>query len=191
VRKHVNNTWRTLRGPEWPAKLLLQIPLVFLLLCSFTPPQPDDDAEYGIKAAFIYKFTNYIEWDGALPATEFVIGIVGRSPVSTYLAEIAQTKTIKGKKIVIHEFNSPEDISPCQILFISRKSTAALDDILAMVGANSTLTISEKPGYAKKGTTINFIEVDDKLKFEVNTKGLNSARLKASSQLLKLAIIIQ
>jgi hypothetical protein len=193
VKREVNNSFRTSGRLAWPVKLLLQIPVMFLLLCSFTPPQPqpDDDAEYGIKAAFIYKFTNYIDWSTPIPGNEFVIGIVGHSPLNTYLAQIAETKTIMGKKIVIREFNAAEEIGPCQILFISRKTGVGLEDILAMVAGNNTLTISEKPGYAKRGAIINFIEVDDKLKFEVNTKGLNAAGLKASSQLLKLAVIVQ
>ena len=165
--------------------------LLLLLTCSAALPLQDETEEYDIKAAFIYKFTNYIDWDSHLQGNEFVIGVIGNSPVSRHLTEIAQTKTIKDKKIVIRQFNNAEEIGPCQILFISRKTSATLDDILAKVADKGTLTISEKPGYAKKGAGINFIEVDDKLRFEVNTKRISSAGLKASSQLLKLAVIIE
>ena len=172
-------------------KMLLQLFLTILLTCSFTFQPQDETEEYDIKAAFIYKFTNYIEWDSHLQGNEFVIGVIGTSPVSSHLTEIAQTKTIKDRKIIIHQFSKPEDIGPCQILFISRKTQAPLNEILEKVADKGTLTISEKVGYAKKGTDINFIEVDDKLKFEVNTRGISAAGLKASSQLLKLAIIIE
>ena len=116
---------------------------------------------------------------------------MGNSPVNRQLGEIAKSKTVKGKKIVIRQFNKPDEISLCHILFISRKTTFNLDDILAKAGNRGTLTISEKAGYAKRGAQINFIEVDEKLKFEANPKGINAAGLKASSQLLKLAIIIE
>jgi hypothetical protein len=53
-----------------------------------------------------------------------------------------------------------------------------------------TLTVSDEPGLAKQGTAFNFVLVHDKLKFEANLKALYLSGLKVSSQLLKLAIII-
>ena len=52
------------------------------------------------------------------------------------------------------------------------------------------LTISEEPGFAQQGTAFNFVIKKDKLKFETNLKALNQADVKAGSQLLKLAIIV-
>jgi YfiR/HmsC-like len=53
-----------------------------------------------------------------------------------------------------------------------------------------TLTISEQPGFAGMGTAFNFVPDHDKLKFEANVNSINEAGLKASSKLLKLAIIV-
>ena len=171
-------------------KFCLQLFFISFLVCSFTMPIQEEDEEYNIKAAFIYKFTNYIEWDSLIPGNEFVIGVVGSSPIKNQLNEIARTKTVNDKKIIIRQFNKSEEIVPCHILFIPQKTTLHLDDILAKAGAKGMLTISEKAGYAAKGTDINFIEVDNKLRFEANPKAINAAGLKASSQLLKLAIIV-
>ncbi|MES1224887.1 MAG: YfiR family protein, partial [Bacteroidota bacterium] len=53
-----------------------------------------------------------------------------------------------------------------------------------------TLTVSEEEGYAKRGTAFNFVIKNDKLKFESNLNAINAAGLKAGSQLLKLAILV-
>jgi len=172
------------------AKTLLQGFFVLLLTCSFSFAPLQEIEEYNIKAAFIYKFTNYIDWD-QLPPNEFIIGVVGSSPITGQLAEIAKTKTVRDKKIIVRQFNKAAEIGPCQILFISQNSLLPLSDILAKIPARGTLTISEKEGYAKKGTAINFVQVDNRLKFEANPKGITNAGLKASSQLLKLAIIVE
>jgi YfiR/HmsC-like len=189
IRKIINKA-----GPvpvfRFGRKMALQLILLPVLICSFALPNLEEAEEYNIKAAFIYKFTNYIDWDSLIPGDEFIIGVIGPSPVIEQLNEIALTKTIKNKKIIVRQFNKPEEISPCHILFISQKTSFSLGDILAKVGGKGTLTISEKKGYAQKGTDINFIEVDNKLKFEANPKGISAAGLKASSQLLKLAIIV-
>jgi len=142
-----------------------------------------------MKAAFIYNFTKYVEWKAATGENEFVIGVIGDSPINTPLAEVVKTATVDGKKIVIKQFNKPADIGFCHILFISRNSTVPLDDILAKTAGKSMLIVSEQDGYAEQGTAINFVIVNRKLKFEANVKAINAAGLTASSQLLKLAII--
>jgi len=176
------------RVKEAGAKLLL----IGMLVCSFGfVPETDETIEYTIKAAFIYKFTNYIEWNAPTTGDEFVIGIVGNSPIKDQLDEIARTKTVNAKKITIRQYNRPEEIGACHILFIPEKSPVNIYEILSRTNGKAILTISERDGYAAKGTDINFIQVDNKLKFEANPKAISAGGLKASSQLLKLAIIVE
>lgn len=150
-----------------------------------------DNKEYNLKAAFIYNFTRFIEWDTLNNRKEFIIGVVNSSPITESFEEIARTKTVKNKKIIIQHFYSADEISECDILFISGNSKISLKEILDKIKSKNTLTISEQEGYAKQGTAINFIVINAKLKFEANTKALKSAGLTASSQLLKLAVIVE
>ena len=141
-----------------------------------------------LKAAFIFNFTKYIEWDNDND-NSFIIGIVGPSGIDAPLTEIAKTSTVKNKNIVIKHFNSPDNIEYCNILFIPKAAPFSLLSILNRT-SKGTLTISEEPGLAKLGTAFNFVLQNDRLKFEANLKTIYSANLKVSSQLLKLAIII-
>ncbi len=150
-----------------------------------------DNKEYNLKAAFIYNFTRFIEWDTLNNHNEFVIGVINSSPITKAFEDIARTKTVNNKKIIIRHFYTAEEISYCNILFISENSKISLREILNQTKSKNTLTISEQEGYAKQGTAINFIIVDSKLKFEANTKAIISAGLTASSQLLKLAVIVE
>jgi hypothetical protein len=165
--------------------------LLLFTFCSFTEHRQKHQAnEYNLKAAFIYNFTRYIEWKAAEGENEFIIGVIGASPINNPLMEIVKTEMVDNKKITIRQFNKSEDISFCHILFISQKSSVPLEDILAKTN-KGTLIISEQDGYAEHGTAINFVVVNHKLKFEANVKAINAAGLTASSQLLKLAIIIK
>jgi len=171
---------------------LLMKRIVFLIgfcFCTLALMAQGSVHEPNLKAAFIYNFTKYIEWDTSDVHNDFVVGILGSSPVSGYLTEIAKTKSAKNKRIIIHHYNKPDEIGPCHILFISANTTFSLSSILEHAG-KGVLTISEQPGYASQGTALNFVIVNDKLKFEANLKAIYSAGLNASSQLLKLAIII-
>ncbi len=165
--------------------------LFILLMCygSVDAIAQQREAEANLKAAFIYNFIKYIDWNA--PADDpFIIAVIGSSPVYNSLQEIANVETINGKKIVVLHFNSPEDISSCNILFIPANSRYSLSSILAEV-TRGTLTISEEPGYAEMGTAFNFVLVRGKLKFEANLDAIAAAGLKAGSQLLKLALIVK
>jgi hypothetical protein len=53
------------------------------------------------------------------------------------------------------------------------------------------LTVSEENGAINHGVTLNFFLDDGKLKFEANPEAISEAKLKASSELLKLALIVK
>jgi hypothetical protein len=166
--------------------------LLCFTLCSFTTLQQKEQAkEYNLKAAFIYNFTKYIEWKESAEDNEFIIGILGDSPINGPLAEIVKTETVDNKRITIKRFSKASDISFCHILFISNNTSIPLDDIIDKTNGKGTLIISEQDGYAEQGAALNFVIVNRKLKFEANVKAINAAGLTASSQLLKLAIIIK
>jgi len=169
--------------------------LILLLTASFSYAgnglqQPRTEAEeYALKAAFVYNFTKFIDWNASNNGDEFIIGVMGYSPILKYLADIAQTKSVNGKKIVIKQYYKPDEIKFCHVLFIPEQTSYPLNTILSKV-SKGTLTISEEDGFAALGTALNFVLINNKLKFEANMKAVDAAGLKASSDLLRLAIIV-
>jgi hypothetical protein len=148
------------------------------------------EQEANLKAAFIYNFTKYIDWGNYNDRNEFVIDVLGDTTIANSLEQIAKEETINNKPIVVHVLENPSQAVDCDILFISKNCHFTLDKILPLV-RKGVLTVSEQPGYARQGTAFNFIIVNNKLKFEANLKAISSAGLKAGSQLLKLARIIE
>jgi YfiR/HmsC-like len=163
--------------------------LIMLLSRVYGICQGQSQSEANLKAVFIYNFTRYIEWENLDNDRRFIIGILGQSTVDKPLREIARSGFVNNKRIELKYFSSPEDISYCHILFIPRNSSYDLPTILDKVD-KGVLTISEAPGSAKMGTAINFVVLNEKLKFEMNKRSIYLAGLKASSQLLKLALIV-
>jgi hypothetical protein len=163
--------------------------LILFCLSASTLKAQVREQESNLKAAFIYNFINYIDWDAGNNNNDFIIGIVGPSPVTKPLIDFSKGKTAKDKKIIIRIFNRPEDIENCQILFIPKNLPFSLHSILEKTD-RGTLTISEEEGFAEQGSAFNFYIQNDKLKFEANLKAIDAAGLKAGSQLLKLARIV-
>jgi hypothetical protein len=161
--------------------------------------QPPDDAadinrEYAIKAAYLYQFGHYVQWPVpafANPQAPLVIGVLGTDPFGGILDEIARTKRIDDRPIVVRRFATMADYVPCHVLFInaaaSTEDKAAAIDRLRGV---ATLVVGEEPGFAEHGAIINFFLEENKIRFEINAKVAQQAKLKISSKLLSLAKIV-
>jgi len=145
--------------------------------------------EYQVKAAFLFNFAKFVEW----PASAFAIAdqpiticIKGKDPFGKVLEQTVSNKTINGRKIVVKR-SSQDDMSECQILFISSSEQDRLPQILKSLNGKSILTVADMNGFLQAGGMINLILVDDKIRFEINYAAALKVGLKKSSQLLRLA----
>jgi hypothetical protein len=148
--------------------------------------------EYLIKAAFLFNFAKFVEWpadafkDDLSPINLCILGIDPFGPA----LDILKDKKVKGRPLRIKRVHKVDDIEACHILFISASEKENLKQILYALRNLSTLTVSEIEGFAQMGGIINFIIVNKKVHFEINTDAAEQSRLKISSQLLKLAKIV-
>ena len=172
--------------------IILPIFVAFIILPARTAlsVSPDSDIE-DLKAAFIYNFTKYIKWPTPNINSAFKIGVLGDSEVIVSLQKLATKKLVDNKPIEIIHFEVFQDIKFCHILFISESENQNIAEILTALGNNPTLTIGDSPDYCERGIMINFFLQNEKVKFEMNPVILENIGLKASSQLQKLARIIQ
>jgi hypothetical protein len=147
------------------------------------------DRDYTYKAIFVYNFIKYIEWPAA--GQQFKIGVLNGTPeVMTAFEKMIEKKSGEGQKIVLENYNSATAVSNCNILFIPDNQSTTLAEVSAKMAGKPTLIVTEADGLIKKGSGINFIVVDGKLRFELNRSTLKSADLKVSSNLLGLAILV-
>lgn len=170
--------------------------LAACLLTAFAGParagqERDATLEDNVKTAFIYKFTRYVEWPAAPAGEDFVIGVLGDSGVLAPLRELAREKLVNGARIKVERLSGPGEIGRCRVLFVSRSEAGRLEEIVKAVGQRRVLTVGEGPGFASRGLAINFVIDDGKLRFEINRKAAARAGLEISSQLLKLAILVE
>jgi hypothetical protein len=150
--------------------------------------------EYPLKALFLYNFGSYVEWPPDAYASEnapFVIGVLGSGPLEYSLKELAATKTIGKRKIVVEKFASVDKIQPCQILFVTRSVDARQQrEALEKLKNHQVLVVGESAGFAGQGGTVNFFIESNKVRFEINPESAKQHQLKISSKLLSLAKIV-
>jgi len=168
-------------------KIILLFISVFALSASI-PIQVEN--EYPLKAAFLYRFIDYIEWSDNNNEPFFNIAVLGDSPILAPLNQIAGSKLAKNKRISVKQYDNLNTIGSPQILFISRSSGYTIEEILSKISGKPMLIVTEQPGYAEKGAHLNFFASESKLRFEVNLKSANRFGLKFSYQLLQHAVVV-
>ena len=142
-----------------------------------------------MQSVFIYNFTKLISWPAAYQSGNFVIGVLGNSPIVTELENMAATKKAGSQTIVIEKYASVDAIKKCHILIIPQSQSSKIASAIGKTGGNNTLVVSDMEGGTKKGASINFVVIDSKQKFELSEANANNKGLKVGAELLKLAII--
>ncbi|HPC36584.1 MAG TPA: YfiR family protein [Candidatus Marinimicrobia bacterium] len=179
-----------------PRKSKIIICIVCFLILSFSfiyanLPFNSEAEINDLKAAFIYNFTKYITWPDLEHSKVFYIGVLGNSDIINSLRQVAEKKYVENIPIRVNHYQSVDDLRYCHILFISASEENQLDVVLDKLKKRKTLTIGDTPGFCESGVMINFFIQGDKVKFEMNPAQLESVGLKASSQLKKLARIVE
>jgi hypothetical protein len=147
--------------------------------------------EYPLKAAYLYNFANYIEWPAsAFPSdtSPFTIGVLGSDPFGTILDEVAATKKVHDRRIVIARFANAGQVKPCQILFIaSSVSRSQRADAQARLANLPVLVICDSGAEQSPGEVIHFITENNRIRFTVNARLAKQSDLRISSKILALA----
>jgi hypothetical protein len=143
------------------------------------------------QSVFIYTFTKYVIWPADYSQGDFEIMVLGETEIMPDLLEMAKAKKVDGTRTIkVTKIKSVSDIKKCHILFVSSSESKKINDILAKISNQPTLVVTDEPGLGAKGSNINFVLIDGKLKFELNQTALSKQSLKVSNELTRLAILI-
>ncbi len=146
--------------------------------------------EYDVKAVFLYNFARYVRWPESLESEGLTIVVFGESPIVPPLQEIAGKKAAGRTPLVVRQCLELGRIGRPRILFIAGSAVSKIDGILEEVRGADVLMVGETEGLVARGVAINFVERDGTIKFEVSERRLKEAGIQVSSQLLKLAILV-
>lgn len=153
--------------------------------------QAQQEPNYAAYANIVYRFTKYIDWPDTEKSGDFVIGIVGESPIEDKLKIFTANKKVGNQKIIIKNFSYSSGPYDSQILFICEQESNSLKKIVARTAGASILIITESAGLALKGSCINLLIVDEQLKLEFNRNSIEQRHLHIAPELLGLGTIVK
>ena len=128
-----------------------------------------------------------IEWPAAYRTGDFVIGILGTAEVAGELESYTKGKKVGTQNILIMRYKTPAEIQQCHILFVPFVRTKQLSEVIATLGSKSTLIITEKTGALGEGSAINFVILEDRMKFELKPENANKYGIKFSAKLQEMS----
>ncbi len=149
--------------------------------------------EYQIKSAMIYNMIRYMDWpEDTLPASasQITVCIVGKGGLGMAIGSL-QGKQAKGKNLTVRQSTPSNAPSGCQVLVVSDLDAASTAGLLERTRSSAVLTVADSENFARMGGVVGFILQDGKVRFEINQTAALRHRIRISSQLLKLAKIVQ
>lgn len=149
--------------------------------------------ERDVKAAFLFNFTQFVEWpDASFAAAQspFVIGVLGDNPFGPVLDAVVRGETVKGHPLAVQSFKTLATVTACQILFVSTSEASRLKQVFSALQGRPILTVSDLPGFASRGGIIGFTTEQGRVRMQVNLEAARAAGLTMSSGLLQAATIV-
>lgn len=143
-----------------------------------------------VKAAFLYKFCNYIEW----PDTAFsnanaplIIAVVGADAIAHELEQVTVGRDIKGRSIKIESYTPDRLPQQAHLLFVSRKASTRHPDWLKTYKKKPVMLVTDSPNGLDLGSGINFLIDGDRVRFDISLTTVKAQQLRIGSPLLSVA----
>lgn len=190
------------RGPDPKRNGASRALLLALAVACTTGPAcwaaPDDSTvrpEYGIKAAYIYKFLTFFtvadRESDASSKPVYRIAILGNSPFGNAFDAIDGTRIGTSEQRVRVDATTfgidGSHLARYDIVFICRSEKNRLDQILAVTSGHPILTVADMDGFLRRGGMINLVVVQNRVRWEINQQAAEREGIHLSSQLMRNA----
>lgn len=157
------------------------LPLVF----SQSPPDDELVRELTLKASLLLKITRKVKWPDyknqrltlCFREKDYFKGIINlaiKHPLVQIDWEVRENVPLNATR-------------NCHILFLDSYQEKRLEETVAYVKNYPVLTVGDTEGFAERGVLINFIVVDNKLRFKVQEGATKTSSLQIEDELLSLA----
>ena len=176
-----------------PRPLLALLAALTLLLGSagtgWAEDSPDDVARQ-IKAAYLIKFANYIEWPPhtfSNPDSPIIIGVIGANPLADELERVTRDRQIGKRPIVIQRLSIQDTSAKVHILFLGRRAGPKINDWYQTVNTQPLLSVADASHELSSATAIKFVLDNNRLRFDVSVPVAERSGVKIGAPLLTVA----
>jgi len=175
---------------------LRSLGLCGVLAAAFAAPvfAAESPNEQQVEAAYLFNFARYVAWpDSAFAGAgdPLRICVLGDDGFVDVARSSVEGRKIGDRAVVVEARADVAGSDACHILFISSEASDLEEQVIAELGTKGVFSVSDSDGFAKRGGVANFVRQGNKIRFEINRGAAESAGLKVSSRLLRLAKVVE
>jgi YfiR/HmsC-like len=165
---------------------------LLLVSCIAGPASAQSVSEDSVKAAFVYRFTDYVDWPAPVQQKQqFTIAVLDDPQLAQELERICAGRQVKGHPIQVNLIHRQKEASDAQIVFLGAGDTDAHRRVIANLSGHPVLIVTDEDHGLDEGSTVNFMLVDHRLRFEISLNAAGRSGLKISSELLSVAARVE
>lgn len=144
--------------------------------------------EHKLKAALIHKVAHYTSWKNSSKKIALCLCVDGnRSMYKDF--QFLNGKKVKQREMVVKHLTDLDQLSACDILFISSSSNYGARKLLLRAHDKPILTIGETANFTVLGGIMRLYLKGQRTRFAISPNNANNAGIKISSRLLSVAKI--
>ena len=143
------------------------------------------------KAAYLFRFAQYVEWPSLAADSPFVIAISGAEDVAVHLERLLPGMSVNGHRVVVRRLTRAQELDGVHILYIGAKAFSRTRALRTQAIDRPILVVTDHELGLDGGGIINFIEVDSNLRFEISLIAADRSGLKINTQLLSVAARVE
>jgi hypothetical protein len=199
---HLPTLWQSLSGHHAAAarsgRRMLLAGLLSLTaaaaLAQTSALRPIGPSESSVKAAYLLKFLNYVEWPAASFGAEdapYVIGVASDEAMFAELQRQTAGRAVQRRPVTVRRVSGSELPAGVHVLFIgAHAERARFAALLRQAQELPVLLVTDTDGALDQGSMINFRMVEDRVRFEVALEPVRRANLELNTRLLSVAIAV-
>jgi hypothetical protein len=146
-----------------------------------------------VKAAFLYNFAKFAEWPAdVLPAgAPIVFCIADDRKLAEALDEATAGRDAGGHPLLVRRTDLDGPVRSCHVLYAGGLDDRGAVELVRSLEGSAVLSVSDHGTFANFGGVMHLFVQDGRMRFAVNVDASARQRLRLSSHLLSLALIVK
>ena len=161
------------------------------LLLGFIPAASSQAvSEASVKAAYLYRFADYIDWSDqsfTTPDAPFVIGVMNADEIEAAIVQLTAGRRVGAHPIVPRVVRPGEPLQGVNMLFVGREAPERVRATVAAAEKQGAIVVTEGEGGLESGSSINFVVAGNRVGFEVSTVAAERSGHHISARMLAVA----
>lgn len=150
----------------------------------------DTDTRAIMKANFLFHFAASNEWPAEFKEGPFQMAIIGNGALHAELVDKYALKLIGSQPLEILAFETPQDLNAGDFYHVIYydKDAAQLKALSQFIDEESVMLVSDMQGALANGALINFVAVDNRIRFEIDVDRAAKKGVMIGNRILSWAV---